>query len=154
MPVRRALDQCGRRLSPPILKSSAPKVGCPGPHLNLHVSFSPVSLVEWHPRSPAPATCGGALSGQLLSGRNLPAVRLNPPFRNPLQDLYAEIEAQRQACERIISSKDSLISEVRGELKKKDDEFVKTLKRQVRGRGLMTEVEAEFGVGYLLQLYL
>ncbi|GLC76023.1 DNA replication checkpoint protein Drc1 [Pleodorina starrii] len=46
------------------------------------------------------------------------------------QDLYTEIEAQRQACERIISSKDALISEVRGELKKKDDEFVKTLKRQ------------------------
>ncbi|KXZ47783.1 hypothetical protein GPECTOR_33g665 [Gonium pectorale] len=46
------------------------------------------------------------------------------------QDLYAEIEAQRQACERIIASKDKLIGEVRGELKKKDDEFVKTLKRQ------------------------
>ncbi|KAG2497477.1 hypothetical protein HYH03_004630 [Edaphochlamys debaryana] len=46
------------------------------------------------------------------------------------QDLYNEIEAQRQACERIISSKDKLIGEIKGELKKKDDEFVKTLKRQ------------------------
>ncbi|EFJ47566.1 hypothetical protein VOLCADRAFT_81425 [Volvox carteri f. nagariensis] len=46
------------------------------------------------------------------------------------QDLYGEIEAQRQACERIIASKDTLIGEVRTELKKKDDEFVKTLKRQ------------------------
>mmetsp|Transcript_5457 Transcript_5457/g.9456 ORF Transcript_5457/g.9456 Transcript_5457/m.9456 type:complete len:705 (-) Transcript_5457:793-2907(-) len=46
------------------------------------------------------------------------------------QDLYYEIEKQRQACERIISSKDKLIHEIKTELKKKDDEFVKTLKRQ------------------------
>ncbi|KAG2426185.1 hypothetical protein HXX76_013166 [Chlamydomonas incerta] len=46
------------------------------------------------------------------------------------QDLYNEIESQRQACERIIASKDKLIGEIKGELKKKDDEFVKTLKRQ------------------------
>lgn len=48
-----------------------------------------------------------------------------------LQDLYAEIELQRQACERIIASKDKLIGEIKAELKKKDDEFVKTLKKQV-----------------------
>lgn len=52
-----------------------------------------------------------------------------------LQDLYAEIELQRQACERIIASKDKLIGEIKAELKKKDDEFVKTLKKQV-GRAL------------------
>lgn len=46
------------------------------------------------------------------------------------QDLYQEIETQRQACEKIISSKDKLIGEIKNELKKKDDEFVKTLKRQ------------------------
>ena len=77
-----------------------------------------------------------------------------------LQDLYEEIEKQRLACERIINSKDKLISgelrqgrnrlffmdascrvkpdqeplrsppDIKSELKKKDDEFVKTLKRQ------------------------
>ncbi|GAX84384.1 hypothetical protein CEUSTIGMA_g11806.t1 [Chlamydomonas eustigma] len=46
------------------------------------------------------------------------------------QDLYDEIEKQRQACERIINSKDKLIADIKTELKKKDDEFVKTLKRQ------------------------
>ncbi|MEW5307357.1 MAG: hypothetical protein WDW36_009761 [Sanguina aurantia] len=46
------------------------------------------------------------------------------------QDLYQEIEQQRQACESIISSKDTLILETKNELKKKDDEFVKTLKGQ------------------------
>lgn len=47
-----------------------------------------------------------------------------------MQDLYGEIERQRQACEKIIASKDKLIMEIKTELKKKDDEFVKTLKRQ------------------------
>jgi len=46
------------------------------------------------------------------------------------QDLYNEIEKQRQSCERIIASKDKLILEIKTELKKKDDEFVKALKRQ------------------------
>ncbi|KAJ9522775.1 hypothetical protein QJQ45_019817 [Haematococcus lacustris] len=46
------------------------------------------------------------------------------------QDLYMEIERQRMACEKIIGSKDKLIHEIKTELKKKDDEFVKTLKRQ------------------------
>ena len=46
------------------------------------------------------------------------------------QELYEQIEKQRQACERIISSKDKLILDIKNELKKKDDEFVKTLKRQ------------------------
>jgi dynein regulatory complex protein 1 len=46
------------------------------------------------------------------------------------QDLYEQIEKQRQACERIIASKDKLILDIKNELKKKDDEFVKTLKRQ------------------------
>ena len=46
------------------------------------------------------------------------------------QELFSEIEKQRQACEKIIASKDKLILEIKNELKKKDDEFVKTLKRQ------------------------
>ncbi|KAG1659692.1 hypothetical protein FOA52_004331 [Chlamydomonas sp. UWO 241] len=46
------------------------------------------------------------------------------------QDLYEEIEKQRTACERIILSKDRLIGDIKTELKRKDDEFVKTLKRQ------------------------
>ena len=35
------------------------------------------------------------------------------------QDLYTEIEKQRQACEKIIASKDKLITEIKNELKKK-----------------------------------
>lgn len=44
--------------------------------------------------------------------------------------LPAQIEKQRQLCESIISGKDKLIGDIKAELKKKDDEFVKTLKRQ------------------------
>ena len=46
------------------------------------------------------------------------------------QELLAEIEIQRDTCERIIQSKDRLIKEFKGELKTKDDEYVKSLKRQ------------------------
>jgi len=46
------------------------------------------------------------------------------------QELFAEIELQRDACERIIQSKDRLIKEFKQELKAKDDEYVKSLKRQ------------------------
>ena len=46
------------------------------------------------------------------------------------QELLAEIELQRDACERIIQSKDRLIKEFKSELKMKDDEYVKSLKRQ------------------------
>lgn len=46
------------------------------------------------------------------------------------QDLYEQIEKQRLACEKIITSKDKLVTEIKAELKRKDDDFVKTLKRQ------------------------
>eukprot|EP00899_Mesostigma_viride_P006912 jgi/Mesvir1/16221/Mv08475-RA.1 len=46
------------------------------------------------------------------------------------QDLFEEIEAQRRACERITESKDRLIADIKAELKLKDDEYVKALKRQ------------------------
>jgi len=46
------------------------------------------------------------------------------------QELLAEIELQRDSCERIIQSKDRLIKEFKAELKAKDDEYVKSLKKQ------------------------
>jgi dynein regulatory complex protein 1 len=46
------------------------------------------------------------------------------------QELLAEIEIQRDSCERIIQSKDRLIKEFKTELKSKDDEYVKSLKKQ------------------------
>ena len=46
------------------------------------------------------------------------------------QELLQEIEAQRDTCDRIIQSKDRLIKEFKTELKAKDDEYVKSLKKQ------------------------
>ncbi len=46
------------------------------------------------------------------------------------QELDGEIQKQREACDKIIESKDQLILELRGQLKLKDDEYVKALKRQ------------------------
>lgn len=46
------------------------------------------------------------------------------------QDLYEEIEKQRTACDKITASKDRLIAEIKNELKSKDDEYVRALKRQ------------------------
>ena len=46
------------------------------------------------------------------------------------QELDSEIQKQREACDKIIESKDQLILELRGQLKLKDDEYVKALKRQ------------------------
>eukprot|EP00736_Rhodelphis_marinus_P014422 Rmarinus@m.9693 len=46
------------------------------------------------------------------------------------QQLYQEMMAQKEACDRIIASKDRLIKEFQAELKAKDDEYVKALKKQ------------------------
>jgi dynein regulatory complex protein 1 len=46
------------------------------------------------------------------------------------QELHAEIESQRKACEVIIRSKDELISDFHVHLKAKDEEYVKALKQQ------------------------
>eukprot|EP00227_Mantoniella_beaufortii_P020533 CAMPEP_0197588540 /NCGR_PEP_ID=MMETSP1326-20131121/9790_1 /TAXON_ID=1155430 /ORGANISM="Genus nov. species nov., Strain RCC2288" /LENGTH=456 /DNA_ID=CAMNT_0043153381 /DNA_START=206 /DNA_END=1573 /DNA_ORIENTATION=+ len=46
------------------------------------------------------------------------------------QELYEEIERQRAQCNKITASKDKLIAEIKNELKAKDDEYVKSLKRQ------------------------
>ena len=49
---------------------------------------------------------------------------------NMPQELLRELNMQRAGCEAIISSKDSLISEFRLELKGKDEEYVKSLKQE------------------------
>jgi dynein regulatry complex protein 1 len=48
---------------------------------------------------------------------------------NMPQQLNSEIEAQRAACSDIIASKDNLIREFKKQLKLKDEEYVKSLKR-------------------------
>jgi dynein regulatory complex protein 1 len=46
------------------------------------------------------------------------------------QDLLKEINAQKEACDKIIHSKDRLIAEFQQELKQKDEDYVKALKKQ------------------------
>merc|ERR1719440_1609964 len=55
------------------------------------------------------------------------------------QDLLSEIELQRDTCKRIIQSKDRLIKEFKAELKAKDDEYVKSLKKQAEDIDLLLE---------------
>eukprot|EP01063_Lacrimia_lanifica_P006867 TRINITY_DN14346_c0_g1_i1.p1 TRINITY_DN14346_c0_g1~~TRINITY_DN14346_c0_g1_i1.p1 ORF type:complete len:655 (+),score=358.71 TRINITY_DN14346_c0_g1_i1:74-2038(+) len=46
------------------------------------------------------------------------------------QDLLEAIERQKEACTKIIESKDKLISDLKTELKNKDEEYVRALKEQ------------------------
>jgi dynein regulatry complex protein 1 len=48
---------------------------------------------------------------------------------NMPQQLYQEIESQKKACGDIIASKDNLIREFKKQLKVKDEEYVKALKK-------------------------
>lgn len=48
---------------------------------------------------------------------------------NMPQQLYQEIEAQKKACSEIIQSKENLTREFKKQLKMKDEEYVKALKR-------------------------
>ncbi|KAG8460460.1 hypothetical protein KFE25_013110 [Diacronema lutheri] len=62
------------------------------------------------------------------------------------QELLYEIELQRDTCARIIASKDHLIREFKAELKLKDDEYVKALKRQAEDVDtLLQRMGAQFG---------
>ena len=55
------------------------------------------------------------------------------------QDLMQDIEQQKDTCERIIQSKDRLIKEFKTELKAKDDEYVKSLKKQAEDVDLLLD---------------
>ncbi len=55
------------------------------------------------------------------------------------QDLMQDIEQQKDTCERIIQSKDRLIKEFKAELKAKDDEYVKSLKKQAEDVDLLLD---------------
>jgi dynein regulatory complex protein 1 len=46
------------------------------------------------------------------------------------QDLLAEMNQQKEACDRVIAAKDRLKNEFQNELKAKDEEYVKALKKQ------------------------
>eukprot|EP00753_Platysulcus_tardus_P020396 PLAT8022.1.p1 GENE.PLAT8022.1~~PLAT8022.1.p1 ORF type:complete len:735 (+),score=402.47 PLAT8022.1:42-2207(+) len=61
------------------------------------------------------------------------------------QELLAEIKAQKAACRKTIESKDMLIREFQTELKSKDEEYVKTLKRQAEEvETLMDHMSTQF----------
>jgi len=53
------------------------------------------------------------------------------------QELFEEIQKQRASCNMIIESKEQLIQEMKAELKGKDDDYVKSLKRQADDIDLM-----------------
>ena len=53
------------------------------------------------------------------------------------QELFEEIRKQRASCNMIIESKEQLIQEMKAELKGKDDDYVKSLKRQADDIDLM-----------------
>ena len=53
------------------------------------------------------------------------------------QELFEEIRKQRASCDMIIESKEQLIQEMKAELKGKDDDYVKSLKRQADDIDLM-----------------
>lgn len=55
------------------------------------------------------------------------------------QELLHEIEIQRESCDRIIQSKDRLVHDFRQELKAKDDEYVKALKKQAEDVDVLLE---------------
>ena len=55
------------------------------------------------------------------------------------QELLHEIEKQRETCDRIIDSKDKLIQEFKLEIKGKDDEYVKALKKQAEDVDFLLE---------------
>lgn len=51
----------------------------------------------------------------------------------------SQIEIQKDSCERIVQSKERLIKEFKAELKAKDDEYVKSLKKQAEDIDLLLE---------------
>ena len=55
------------------------------------------------------------------------------------QDLQGAIDAQKRACAQILASKDSLIRQFQLELKAKDEEYVKMLKRQAEDVSVLLE---------------
>ena len=71
-------------------------------------------------------------------------------------ELDEQIQAQRANCERITQSKERLIGDIKQELKSKDDEYVKALKRQAEDAdtliGSMSEQFKELKEGYSAEL--
>jgi len=62
------------------------------------------------------------------------------------QKLLHEIELQRESCDRIIQSKDRLVKDFRLELKSKDDEYIKSLKKQAEDiDALLERMGRQFG---------
>lgn len=65
------------------------------------------------------------------------------PSGRSLQELHADIQSQITSCDMIIASKDKLIHEIKRELKRKDDEFVKILKQEAEDVDLLLETMAD-----------
>lgn len=61
------------------------------------------------------------------------------------QDLEHEINAQKDACDSIIKSKDELITEFQHQLRAKDEEYVRTLRQQAEDTDrLLERIRSEF----------
>ena len=55
------------------------------------------------------------------------------------QELQGEMHAQQAACAAIVQAKGGLVEEMKGELKGKDDEYVRTLKQQAEDVDLLLQ---------------
>ena len=63
------------------------------------------------------------------------------------QDLLNEINAQKASCAMIIESKDGLIEQFHGQLKMKDEGYVKALKRQAEDvDSLLERMTSQYGI--------
>jgi dynein regulatry complex protein 1 len=68
---------------------------------------------------------------------------------NVPQDLHKAVEEQKVKCAAVLASKDALIAEFHLALKIKDEEYVKTLKKQAEDiEELLARMRREFRVGF------
>lgn len=77
---------------------------------------------------------GSARDNGAIAGRWAELYALEVP-----QELQGEMHAQQAACAAIVQAKGGLVEEMKGELKGKDDEYVRTLKQQAEDVDLLLQ---------------
>ena len=77
---------------------------------------------------------GSACDNAAIAGRWAELYALEVP-----QELQGEMHAQQAACAAIVQAKGGLVEEMKGELKGKDDEYVRTLKQQAEDVDLLLQ---------------
>ena len=77
---------------------------------------------------------GSARDNAAIAGRWAELYALEVP-----QELQGEMHAQQAACAAIVQAKGGLVEEMKGELKGKDDEYVRTLKQQAEDVDLLLQ---------------